>query len=269
MTAMEGQTTADRQLPDALITTTDPNVRVFNNPAVVDYYDHETSLHECERLLFQTFLKNGMALLDLGVGAGRTTPYLSEIAGRYVGVDYSDAMIAKCRSKFPKLSFLRMDASNMSPFPDASFDAIVFSFNGIDCIHSDEARANCLRECFRLLTAGGVFILSSHNARYLFFTPVLQGVGMLKKAWRIGYAAFATMRSFLPRIAGRVFWRGSGYVRDGLSCGRPIIYVSTPAGFSAELQACGFTVVSIVGAQHPRAPWMVTVPWHYYVCVKT
>ena len=244
------------------------NVEVFNDPAVVAYYDQERALHESERLLFETYLKEGMAILDIGVGAGRTTPYLSRIAGRYVGVDYSEAMIAKCRVKFPTLSFLRIDAADMSVFPDGSFDAVVFTFNGIDCLPDDEARTKCLRECARLLGAGGIFIVSSHNARYLFFMPVLHGVGALKKSWRLVYAAGQTLLSLLPRIASRTFWRKAGYVRDALSRGRPVIYVSTRDRFSAELRRSNFTVARIVGAHYPRVRPTPAVPWYYYACVK-
>lgn len=249
--------------------TDDRNRKVFSDPVVVAYYDQKTALHESEHLLFQTFLKKGMAVLDIGVGAGRTTPYLSGIAARYVGVDYSDAMIAKCRSKFPTLSFLTMDASDMSVFPDNSFDAIVFSFNGIDCLPNDEVRAKCFGECSRILEPGGILILSSHNARHLFFTPVLHGVGAIKKVWRLLYASVATMWSLPPRIASKAFWRGAGYVRERLGCGGATIYVSTPDRFAKELQSHGFTVARVVGAQHPGVERTLAVPWYYYACVKT
>jgi ubiquinone/menaquinone biosynthesis C-methylase UbiE len=248
--------------------TRNRNVEVFNDPTVVAYYDHEKALHESERLLFETYLKEGMTILDIGVGAGRTTPYLSRIAARYVGVDYSDAMIAKCRTNFPTLSFLEIDAADMAVFPDGTFDAVVFSFNGIDCLPDDEARARCLRECARVLRCGGIFIVSSHNARYLFFTPVLAGVGTLKKAWRLAYAAAQTLLSLLPRIASMAFWRKAGYVRDTLSRGRPVIYVSTPDRFSAELLRSNFRVARIVGAHYPRVRPTPAVPWYYYACVK-
>ncbi len=248
--------------------TGDRNLDVFSDPTVVAYYDREPALHESERLLFRTYLKEGMAILDIGVGAGRTTPSLSKIASRYVGLDYSAAMVAKCRSKFPGLSFLEVDATDLSIFPDGSFDAAVFSFNGIDCLPDDEARARCLRECARVLGPGGVFIVSSHNARYLLFMPVLHGVGPFKKVWRLGYALARTLLSLLPRLASRTFWREAGYARDALSRGRPVIYMSTPDRFSAELRRSGFTVARIVGAPYPARRPTVAIPWHYYACVK-
>ena len=52
-------------------------------------------------------------------------------------------MIRACRSKFPHLRFNVADASDLSQFADASFDSVVFSFNGLDCLapHGNVAQA--------------------------------------------------------------------------------------------------------------------------------
>jgi ubiquinone/menaquinone biosynthesis C-methylase UbiE len=245
------------------------NREVFSDPAVVEHYDLQKELQESERVLFQTCLKQGMAILDIGVGAGRTTPYLLAIAGRYVGVDYSEGMIAKCRRKFPEVTFLRIDASDMSVFPDKSFDAAVFSFNGIDCLPDDQTRAKCLLECARVLRPDGILILSSHNARYLFFSPILNGVGPLKKVWRLAYAVAQTLRNLPSRILSSAFWQGVGYIRDPLSCGGIVIYTSMPEHFATELRRSGFSVTRILGAQYPLARGIFSEPWYYYACVKS
>ena len=112
-----------------------------------------------------------MAILDIGVGGGRTTPYLSQKASRYVGVDYSEEMVRTCRNKFPGLEFMVADASDLSAFPDASFDAIVIAFNGLDYLFPNEKRRQCLRECGRVLRADGVLVFSSHNPRSIFVRP--------------------------------------------------------------------------------------------------
>src|SRR5690349_13654780 len=134
------------------------HLKVYTTPEIVARYAAMDSLSTCEQVLFDTYLRQGMAILDLGVGAGRTTPRLSSIASHYVGVDYSEEMIRTCRRKFPHLQFFIADAADLSQFADASFDAVVFSYNGLDC----------LRECHRALKPGGVYIFSTHNPRGLF-----------------------------------------------------------------------------------------------------
>ena len=72
--------------------TTAGNLETYKDAKVVEYYKNGAGLRPCEAMLFERWLKNGMAMLDIGVGGGRTTPYLSQRASRYVGVDYSRAM---------------------------------------------------------------------------------------------------------------------------------------------------------------------------------
>lgn len=242
-------------------------VSVFSEPHVVACYDRG-SLHESERLLFETYLKEGMAILDVGVGAGRTTPYLSALAAHYVGIDYSHGMVVRCGEKFPTTSFLEMDASEMSAFRDYSFDAVIFSFNGIGCLPTDEAREKCLRECARVLRPAGVFILSSHNARYLFVYPILSEVSGVKKIWRLTYAMAQTSLNLFPRVMSRAFWNGSGYVFDPLAHGGIVTYVSTPDRFAAELGQAGFKVACVVGAHYPSMAPVFATPWYYYACMK-
>lgn len=114
---------------------TDFNLRIYSRPEVVARYGALNQLTDCERYLFRTYLNHDMRILDLGVGGGRTTPYLSSLSRNYVGVDYSQEMIRVCRKKFPGKRFIVLDASDLSSFEDSSFDAVVFSFNGLDYLH--------------------------------------------------------------------------------------------------------------------------------------
>lgn len=116
------------------------HLKVYSAPDIVSRYAGMYSLSACEQLLFDTYLRPGMAILDLGVGGGRTTPFLSRSASRYVGVDYSEEMIRACRAKFPHLQFAVADASDLSQYADASFDSVVFSYNGLDCLAPREKR---------------------------------------------------------------------------------------------------------------------------------
>ena len=87
------RTTMPLRAHSAQVETKAANLQVYRDPEVVSHYASLDYLTACERLLFDTYLKPGMAILDIGVGGGRTTPYLSQKASRYVGVDYSEEMV--------------------------------------------------------------------------------------------------------------------------------------------------------------------------------
>ncbi len=149
----------------------DPNIPVYNSPAVAEYYAELNYLTPCERLLFDAYLRTGMAILDLGVGGGRTTAFLASIAARYVGVDYASEMVAVCRKKFPQLEFETETAADLSRFATSSFDAVVMAFNGMDYVIPDESRFCALREIRRVLKPEGILIFSSHNPGAILVRP--------------------------------------------------------------------------------------------------
>ena len=204
------------------------------------YYASLNYLSPCEQALFAEFLKPGDAILDLGVGGGRTTPYLSRLASRYVGVDYAPKMVAACREKFPQLEFLVADATNLALLADGNFDSVVMAFNGIDALVPSEARRRCLAEIHRALKNGGVFIFSSHNPRAVFLRPawnpkkiaeLAQSLAGQRKwlleptrillLWLRVAAALATIRDGLgspliaPSAAARLLARRRLYARPG------------------------------------------------------
>ena len=89
------------------------NLSVYSDPSVAAHYAALKGLTACERFLFDKYIHRGMDVLDIGVGGGRTTPYISGVAARYLGVDYSEPMVRLCRHKFPELDFLMADASDL------------------------------------------------------------------------------------------------------------------------------------------------------------
>ncbi len=140
----------------------------FDRPTAEQVYAEEKGLRPAEeRVIGQ--LEGGigsMRVLDIGVGTGRTTEALGPKSKEYVGIDYSPRMIEHCRaefqSSFPALVFETMDARDLSRFSDRSFDLVVFSFNGIDCVPSED-RVQVLREIRRVLSPKGHFFFSAHN----------------------------------------------------------------------------------------------------------
>lgn len=267
------------------------HLKLYTTPEVVAQYAAMDSLSACEQLLFDTYLQPGTAILDLGVGGGRTTPYLSRQASHYVGVDYSEEMVRICRSKFPHLQFNVGDASDLSQFADASFDSVVFSYNGLDCLAPREKRENCLRECHRVLKAGGIYILSSHNPRSLFLDlrwdrdrlrrlagKVAGSEGMVfdltLAALTCGRAMLSVVRSFakaIPRARRRLptaaFWRGEGYIMDP-SHGGLMYYFAIPSRVVAEFTRAGFRLLQELPEDYPGRGHEYSTRWYYYVFSK-
>jgi SAM-dependent methyltransferase len=101
-------------------------------------------------------------ILDIGVGAGRTLPYLRSLSQDYVAIDYLEEMVRLTSSRYPEARVEHGDARDLSAYPDAAFGLVVFSFNGIDGI-AHEDRPKVLAAVHRVLRPGGLFAYSTHN----------------------------------------------------------------------------------------------------------
>jgi SAM-dependent methyltransferase len=242
----------------------DASRSTYESPDTVAHYSQDTDLHPPERLLFERYLRPGMAILDIGVGAGRSVPYLSAIGRPYIGVDYSAAMIEACRARFPGHEFLHADATDLGRFADASFDAVVFTLNGIDTIQEVGQRTRCLRECARVLREGGTFIYSVHYARFLCFPPRWRNAGLLKRGWRIVYAIVQSLRNIRHRLPSAAFWQGAGYVVDPLVYGQLRLYAATRARVVEELRHAGLEALDCVNGYYPERWPPFATPWYYY-----
>ena len=142
------------------------NARAYRRAGIVAGYAGRDDLHEGEaRLLGRIGPLDGVRMLDIGVGGGRTTAYFFDRVASYNGIDYSPELVAATRSRFPRADVIEGDARDLAGFPDASFDLVLFSFNGIDYI-SDAGRRRVLREAKRVLAPGGTFLFSTHNREY-------------------------------------------------------------------------------------------------------
>jgi SAM-dependent methyltransferase len=270
---------------------TQRNLEIYNAPEVTSYYAGLTYLSPCERLLFETCIPPNAQLLDLGVGGGRTTAFLSRTAARYVGVDNSPGMIESCRKKFPHLEFVVADAADLSGFDDASFDIVVFAFNGIDFVQPDTNRHRCLTHIHRVLRPEGLVIFSSHNARAILVRPswsrerilrmaqkvsggsrlVFNLAAALLKASRVCVAYFqallATVARCVRRLPRKMFWCGEGQLLDRAHGGL-LTHYSVPRRVMSEAAAAHLTLVRVVGDDYPKRSHALASDWYYYVFKK-
>jgi ubiquinone/menaquinone biosynthesis C-methylase UbiE len=144
------------------------NEDVYRLAGVAEGYARQSDLQPPEEAILRLMLPTlpRAKMLDLGVGGGRTTLHFAKWVREYVGADYSESMITECRRRFSTypdhISFAVCDARSMEMFASASFDFILFSFNGIDYVsHVD--RLKILKEIRRVGKPGGWFCFSSHN----------------------------------------------------------------------------------------------------------
>lgn len=226
-------------------------------------HDH---LNEGERRVFSIALERakGGRLLDIGVGAGRTAALLAPMVKDYVGIDYTPEMVRLSRLAHPHLRIDQMDARDLSAFEDGSFDAVVFSYNGIDSVDA-EGRLAILSEASRVLAPGGLFVFSTFHRNYSGFT---EGMRFSRRLlWTANPA----------RLGARILRFGSSYITSAIRKHRYmplqqrdgehalllhhahdfgiLVYATTPSQLQSQLGVAGFaTPAPLYGVSGDRIP---------------
>ena len=194
-----------------------------------------------ERRIFEELRERltSSRVLDIGVGAGRTTLQLVPIVEEYVGIDTSEKMIEACRERFGRAPgdprFAVADVRDLEGFQDDSFDLVLFSFNGMDTVGDDDDRARSLREIHRVTRPGGLYCFSSHN-----LTFALAGFSVTRSVLNL-LLTRPTVAARHPRevvrVAGaaRRWGRINGSVRTLMRRGRGLVVEDRPRHeFSTE-----------------------------------
>ncbi|MGI8512932.1 MAG: class I SAM-dependent methyltransferase [Solirubrobacteraceae bacterium] len=101
-------------------------------------------------------------VLEIGGGGGRLTGHLAEIAALVTAIDISPHMLAALRERHPQVHTEERDLRDMGAYGDGSFEAVVAGFNIPDVLDHEE-RINLLDEIHRILSPGGMLIMSTHN----------------------------------------------------------------------------------------------------------
>ncbi len=101
-------------------------------------------------------------VLEVGAGAGRLTGHLGDLAHEVTAIDISPHMLAALRGRYPRIQAEQRDLRDLGAYGEASFDAVVASYNIADIL-DDEERGEFLDHLHRILAPGGLLILSGHN----------------------------------------------------------------------------------------------------------
>lgn len=174
----------------------------------------------------------GRKVLDLGCGYGRTTVSLKKRGYDVVGADIVERMIEEARKAHPEIDYRVMDACVLQ-CPDDTFDYVLFSFNGIDCILPESRRLQAMKEIRRVLKPGGAFIFSSHN-----WLPYL----IVPRYWKSGRFVSFLKKGVLSRR-----WYEAGVENVPFDC-----YISTPFRTKRQLLSLGFEGVQVVSGLRSR-----------------
>ncbi len=120
-------------------------------------------------------------VLEVGCGSGYYCEVFATLSPgvRYTGVDYSDAMIAGARARYPATAFETADATRL-PYDEGAFDIV---FNGVSLMHIIDYRA-AIREAARVAAGFCVFhsvpVFREHRttflSKYAYGAPVVEVV---------------------------------------------------------------------------------------------
>jgi ubiquinone/menaquinone biosynthesis C-methylase UbiE len=129
----------------------------------VSYWDrvaHEKRFSHPVRLDWLTrYLKPDARILDCGCGYGRTLIELTNSGYQNIlGVDFSQAMLQRCRADLPQTPVIRNDGQTL-PLTSNSIDAVIL-FAVLTCIPADADQRALISEIARVLNPGGCLYVS-------------------------------------------------------------------------------------------------------------
>ena len=217
-----------------------------------------------------------LAMLDLGVGAGRTAYTFGAICRRYHGIDYVPRMIELSRSRVGESERCRFDvgdARDLSRFSEGEFDVVLFSFNGMDNVSHDD-RLRVLREVRRVLHPAGTFFFSAHSLNVFPFRLARPRVSWRRPLRALRFRGGALRRYVRLRLANRAVdvdaarARGWELVVDDAHGFEMHVYYVEPREQLRQLRQSGFVTDTILGLDgHPVAdPAASRDHWLHYLC---
>jgi SAM-dependent methyltransferase len=100
---------------------------------------------------------SGMRALDFGCGTGRSARFLKSLGYRVVGVDISEAMVARARLRDPEGDYRVIDDGDFSSLPQGAFDLVQSAFT-FDNIPGYLRRVRLFGDLARLLDERGILV---------------------------------------------------------------------------------------------------------------
>lgn len=99
----------------------------------------------------------GTRALDFGCGAGRSTRFLRALGFSCVGIDISEAMVAKARELDPDTPYHVVSGSDFTAIGSKKFNVVLACFP-FDNIEGDEFKVELMQALHQQLAPGGILI---------------------------------------------------------------------------------------------------------------
>lgn len=248
------------------------NKATYARVDVVKHYQNTDLLFKTEEVLFEKLLptiKNSK-ILDIGIGGGRTTKYLLPISRDYTGVDYIPQFAEDTAKKYPDAKIMCSDATNLKEFEAETFDFVLFSYNGLDCV-SNEQRLMVLNEVNRVLKKGGVFMFSSHNRDYKYFNklPWRRKIEYDAKFLKFFLYCLYHLPKHLKMKKYQVFNDEYAIVNDGDHRYSLLLYYISIDMQVKQLTEIGFSDIEAFDMKGNEVKTDTTSHWIYYLARKT
>ena len=151
-------------------------------------YDNENFIHgtigECDFIEKEINYNKTVKILDVGCGTGRHAIELSKRGYDVVGIDLSESMLKRARSKASeqnlKIDFINHDARNM-PFVH-TFDLVIMLCEGaFPLMETDEMNFQILRNAANALKLKGKLIFTTLNGLFPLFHSVKEFLDSMTK----------------------------------------------------------------------------------------
>jgi SAM-dependent methyltransferase len=233
---------------------------IFEKRRIVRKYARSRGLQKPELTVLRLMRKRlaNMRMLDIGVGAGRTTEFFAPVVKEYVGLDYSKRMVDSFKSRF-SYEIRKGDARKLS----GSFDFVLAGFNSIDYMsHEDRL---LFFNGVKKVAGGGYLLFSTHNLNAL---PALFSFRLRWNPFRlcVNIVRFVLLR-LLNQSPDELMKGDHAVVIDDDHFFRTPAHYIRPVAQVRELRRLGFTKIRLfsLSGQELKSFDESTDPWLYYL----
>jgi ubiquinone/menaquinone biosynthesis C-methylase UbiE len=117
-----------------------------NYDRISEIYDTSRAAHPetVEKLGRLLSISGNSKILDMGCGTGNYIYALRKMTDKIIGLDMSAGMLAQAKTKYPKISFVQADVTNL-PFKSETFDGTF----AVQVLHHIKEKERFLREAHR------------------------------------------------------------------------------------------------------------------------